>query len=239
MGLPQYLARKHTAMWTEKAGTNTELLNVIYLAGSKGIYRRKTKTTFRDLSKIGLKLRYGYTRPERIDTCFRLQKPLALVGTTRFVSIWKDKFGTFRWEGEWTQVQFRYLPKYEKLRAARIEREIKLAEKRNKLLAWQTKVFQKRTFPPTVSLLIWDRDDYTCKGCNRNQEELKRIGRWLTVDHIKEWEDGGPTTMGNGQTLCNICNNAKHHAKKYFALSNTMRNTAGLWRPGDTPSSAE
>ncbi len=222
MGLPQYLKRKLDAMMEDEDGSYKDLLWVIYYAGKEGVITRE-RTKMSDIIKNALKLQYGYTKPERSFSLCRTPQPLDLVDTTRFVGVWKAKDGTLKWEGAPTTVQRRYLWKYEKLRIARIEREMELVRKRDKRLAYQNRVYQNRTFPPTLAALIWDRDDYTCQLCGRDLEELKKIGRWLTVDHIKEWEDGGLTTMNNGQTLCNIDNTAKHHAKKYFALTNDLR----------------
>ena len=222
MGLPQYLKRKLNAMKEDEGGAYTDLQWVIYFAGKEGV-RAHERTPLIDIIKSGLKLQYGYTKPDRSYSLEKEPQPLDLVSTTRFIGGWKDKDGTLKWEGEPAKVQYRYLWKYEKRRAARIEREMELVRKRDKRLAYQNKVYQSRTFPPTVAVLIWERDVYTCQICGRNVEELKKIGRWLTVDHIKEWEDGGLTTMSNGQTLCNIDNTAKHHAKKYFALTNDLR----------------
>jgi 5-methylcytosine-specific restriction endonuclease McrA len=218
MGLPQYLRRKHKAMWRNEEGIDTDLLLAFFYAGRIGI-RLRDGTPFRDISRRGSKLLHGDSRSGRKGAQDSNPYMLELVDTTRFVAIWKDEDGTYKWEGAPTKVQRRYLSKYEKLRAVRIERVLK----REKRLAIQNRVYESRAFPPTVAALIWERDDYTCKICGRELEELIRIGRWLTADHVKEWEDGGLTTMGNGQTLCNICNSAKHHAKKYFALGNDLR----------------
>jgi len=226
MGLPQYLKRKLDAMWEGEAGSYGVLLWHLYYAGKWARVREHDHTGLNAILRKYLKVRYRSFMEDKPSSSFAVDPiplELDLVDTTRFVGVWKDKDGTLQWEGEPTKVQRRYLSKYEKRRTARIEREMELVRQRDKRLAYRHKVYQSRTFPPTVSVLIWERDDYTCKCCNRNQEELRRIGRWLTVDHIQEWEDGGLTTMGNGQTLCNVCNTAKHHAKWYFAPTKDMR----------------
>jgi hypothetical protein len=51
------------------------------------------------------------------------------------------------------------------------------------------------------------RDHFRCRLCRRSP--ATRAGVSLHVDHITAWEQGGPTTYENLQTLCVDCNLGK------------------------------
>lgn len=80
------------------------------------------------------------------------------------------------------------------------------------------KIYASRTFPWSLKTIIFERDNYTCQRCLRNQELLRRLGLHLEVDHIRAVTDGGKTQLSNGETLCNECNNAKHHSKHFLRM---------------------
>jgi len=80
------------------------------------------------------------------------------------------------------------------------------------------KVYESRTFPSKLRNLIFNRDNFKCKVCNKHKDQLPE-NIFLEVDHIIEWQDGGETMYSNGQTICSDCNKGKHHAKKYLKLA--------------------
>lgn len=79
------------------------------------------------------------------------------------------------------------------------------------------KVYKSRLFPPMLKHLIFTRDKFKCQICNKHKSQLND-DICLEVDHIKAWIDGGETTYHNGQTLCSLCNKAKHHSKKFYEV---------------------
>lgn len=93
MGLPQYLKRKLNAMKEDEGGAYTDLQWVIYFAGKEGV-RAHERTPLIDIIKSGLKLQYGYTKPDRSYSLEKEPQPLDLVSTTRFIGVWKAKDGT-------------------------------------------------------------------------------------------------------------------------------------------------
>ncbi len=60
--------------------------------------------------------------------------------------------------------------------------------------------------PSSVREYIFQRDNYTCKSCGRNQD--KTI---LNIDHIIPLAKGGSNDISNLQTLCKNCNQRKKH----------------------------
>lgn len=65
-----------------------------------------------------------------------------------------------------------------------------------------TKAFVKksqRNIDQTICWIVYARDGYRCRYCNRT-------GLPLTVDHIDLWENGGITTEANLLTACKQCN---------------------------------
>lgn len=109
---------------------------------------------------------------------------------------------------------------------ARLELENKRREEqdrqalalRERIKQFRGRVYASRTFPVTLKAIIFERDNYTCRLCLRDRVQLQQAGLHLQCDHILAWEDGGLTTYDNGQTVCNGCNTAKHHAKTYLGL---------------------
>jgi hypothetical protein len=83
----------------------------------------------------------------------------------------------------------------------------------------RSKEYKSRSFPPSLRILIFENDNYTCKICNKHKDKLPE-SEHLEIDHIVEWEDGGKTSYNNGQTVCSSCNKGKHHAKKKLAAIN-------------------
>jgi hypothetical protein len=51
------------------------------------------------------------------------------------------------------------------------------------------------------------RDNFRCRQCGRSP--ASHAGVSLHVDHVRAWEQGGPTTYENLQTLCTDCNLGK------------------------------
>ncbi len=101
-------------------------------------------------------------------------------------------------------------------REARDRAEVKLVAQ---IALLRNKMYASRSFPSRLRLIIFERDKYRCRICLRDKETLRRLGRHLEVDHILPFIDGGKTTYGNGMTVCNECNIAKHHAKEYLSGS--------------------
>lgn len=53
------------------------------------------------------------------------------------------------------------------------------------------------------------RDSYTCRKCKRTLAQLKALGLWLEVDHIRPVSRGGTDTMQNLWCLCNMCHSRR------------------------------
>ncbi|WP_370661367.1 HNH endonuclease [Massilia terrae] len=87
---------------------------------------------------------------------------------------------------------------------------------------FRNKVYASRCFPGQLREIIFERDGYRCQSCLRDRGTLAKLGLHLEVDHIKAFVDEGKTTYANGVTLCNQCNLAKHHTKKYFESLNSL-----------------
>ena len=54
---------------------------------------------------------------------------------------------------------------------------------------------------------VLSRDNFRCCQCGRSP--ATHLGLSLHVDHVRSWEQGGPTTYENLQTLCAECNLGK------------------------------
>lgn len=67
-----------------------------------------------------------------------------------------------------------------------------------------------RYFRGALRHAILQRDGHKCVLCGKTPAD----GILLEVDHIIEYEDGGKTTLENGQTLCSDCNKGKSAFKK-------------------------
>lgn len=81
----------------------------------------------------------------------------------------------------------------------------KKTKKKNKAKSSGGRYFQGKTRD-----YILKRDNYTCQICG----EYIPDGVGLDIDHIIEYEEGGTTTINNGQTLCHACNIKKHHSRE-------------------------
>ena len=93
--------------------------------------------------------------------------------------------------------------------------EIKVSQKSAVLKAAKGQAAAKnldggRYYKGVLRQAVFERDNFTCVQCGANVKS----GAVLEVDHIKEFEDGGKTTLDNGQTLCTDCNKGKHALKK-------------------------
>jgi len=122
---------------------------------------------------------------------------------------------------EWTlraKIREIYERKFNKdLNKAKKEKEL-----HERIREFSSRVYASRNFPSSLRVLIFERDNYTCKICGRHKDSLIEDGLHLEVDHIIEYEDGGETTYNNGQTVCSCCNKGKHHAKKKIIALNTL-----------------
>jgi len=99
------------------------------------------------------------------------------------------------------------------------------------------------SFWQTISYECFKRDNFTCKKCHKNREELENNrkmeqminGKYnthykptdyiLNCHHIKAIKDGGNNKLENLETLCGKCHKiehsrAKNESKKYRTLEN-------------------
>ncbi|AFZ46291.1 HNH endonuclease [Cyanobacterium stanieri PCC 7202] len=58
--------------------------------------------------------------------------------------------------------------------------------------------------PPEVRKYIYQRDNYRCQSCGKQNQETT-----LNIDHIIPLAKGGSNDMSNLQTLCAKCNQQK------------------------------
>ena len=65
----------------------------------------------------------------------------------------------------------------------------------------------RRAFSQSQKNEIWDRQKGKCKGSHCRHSQLLRGA--THYDHIKPHEDGGKTTVKNGQALCATCHALK------------------------------
>lgn len=124
--------------------------------------------------------------------------------------------GVFFCEWRSVMIPLYFAKRLEQLNSEREARDRAEAELAAQIIALRNKVYASRCFPSRLRLIIFERDKYRCQICLRDKEALYRLGRHLEVDHILPYIDGGKTTYTNGRTLCNECNIAQHHAKKYL-----------------------
>ena len=76
----------------------------------------------------------------------------------------------------------------------------------------------RRAFTHSQRNEIWDRQGGKCAGC-RNQ--LMRSS--THYDHVKPWEDGGKTMIGNGQALCPNCHARKSNRERLKKVESKPR----------------
>lgn len=69
------------------------------------------------------------------------------------------------------------------------------------LFRWGTPRYLMPWIPRTTRTVVYNRDGYTCKRCERSLD--------LTIDHIWPRSRGGGDTEDNLQTLCRSCNSRK------------------------------
>lgn len=67
----------------------------------------------------------------------------------------------------------------------------------------------QRFFSPAQRIALFAAAEGLCQGCSA---ELKE--GWH-ADHRIPWADGGPTSVENGQALCDMCNHRKGRAMQY------------------------
>jgi 5-methylcytosine-specific restriction endonuclease McrA len=115
-----------------------------------------------------------------------------------------------------------FIPKLERVNSERESNDRRSAELVKKIGSLRNKVYASRCFPAHLRSIILERDGYRCQLCLRGREMLLGLGLHLQIDHILPYIDGGKTTYGNGRTLCNECNVAKHCAKGYLSAIETL-----------------
>lgn len=126
-------------------------------------------------------------------------------------------------EGDITNMQYsekgemHYYPNNLRKKKDAYIRIVRMVNNLKKKYQYQNKVYPNRTFPVSLRNIIFDRDNYQCKICGIHRDSLPK-DKHLEVDHILAWQDGGQTTLSNGQTVCSDCNKGKHHSKKYLNL---------------------
>ena len=66
--------------------------------------------------------------------------------------------------------------------------------------SFASRVFKKKKkkIPKSVRWEVWERDNFTCKGCGSRRN--------LEIDHIYPESKGGTLDLNNLQTLCKSCN---------------------------------
>ncbi|MBI2019000.1 HNH endonuclease [Candidatus Daviesbacteria bacterium] len=69
---------------------------------------------------------------------------------------------------------------------------------------------QLDSFTPAQKKTIFERDKYKCVQCGMGTRE----GAVLHVDHVIPRDQGGKSTIDNGQTLCSRCNFLKKNLKQ-------------------------
>ena len=57
----------------------------------------------------------------------------------------------------------------------------------------------QRNIESRISWRVFRRDNFTCRYCGNNKSPM-------TVDHLRLWEDGGPSIVTNLLTSCKKCN---------------------------------
>jgi 5-methylcytosine-specific restriction endonuclease McrA len=121
-----------------------------------------------------------------------------------------------------------FVPKLSQINKDREFSDRKQLDLLKKIRLVQHKVYASRVFPPSLRVIIFERDGYACKCCGRSRETLFSLRLALQVDHIVAWEDNGKTAYANGQTLCDECNIAKHHTKSYLHGKHMLRHVVDV-----------
>jgi len=78
---------------------------------------------------------------------------------------------------------------------------------------------KRKQIPPKIKLIVFKRDNYTCKLCGRTPALNPGIS--LDVDHIFPHSKGGLIELDNLQTSCSSCNRSKGNDEE---LNKTIRN---------------
>lgn len=118
------------------------------------------------------------------------------------------------------KIKQKYKSSYASIRERDYQKERIAYIKNPELYIFKDKIYNQRSFPSSLRHYIYQRDNFTCQICGKHKSQLpKKIH--LEVDHIIAWQDGGQTTLSNGQTVCSDCNKGKHHAKKYLNKETT------------------
>lgn len=116
------------------------------------------------------------------------------------------------------------LSKRDSIREAEDSQRYRLEER---IRSVRGKVFESRSFPPSLRAIIFERDKFCCRKCGIHRDDLIKRGSHLQIDHMLAVEDGGLTCYENGETLCRECNIAKHHTKEYLRAVETIQADAG------------
>ena len=134
-----------------------------------------------------------------------------------YVGLTQSLSGSLICEWRSVTIPIYFSKRLEQLNAERETRDRAEAELMAKVVLVREKIYASRCFPNLLRLIIFERDNYCCQTCLRDKESVLKLGRHLEVDHILPFIDGGKTTYSNGITICNECNIAKHHAKRYLS----------------------
>lgn len=77
--------------------------------------------------------------------------------------------------------------------------------------------------PEKTRRKVYARDNYTCQECKAYFGPPPwSKGKYLTIDHIIAWSDGGSSCQENLRSLCRACNSVRGHrpvSEKFNALS--------------------
>lgn len=88
----------------------------------------------------------------------------------------------------------------------RYQAEFDKAEYMRGYMADYRKGYHRYDIPAKLRKQVFERDGYRCVKCGAT--------KYLQIDHIIPWPDGGPTELTNLQTLCRKCNQQKKKEDK-------------------------
>ena len=112
------------------------------------------------------------------------------------------------------EVAERFKAQVDSLNKKNLEKAERDLKHRNRVIRVKNNVYATRKVPAMLRTVVFERDSYTCQLCLQPKHVVHARGAWLEVDHVVEWEDGGPTSYSNLQTACSTCNKGRHHAKR-------------------------
>jgi 5-methylcytosine-specific restriction endonuclease McrA len=234
MALPRYLEVKFSAYW-QSLSSWEKLMYAICAGADQGprvfdvlnTKKRILKTpTYRGVALGFIRARWAYfeLRCHRKNDIDYMER----TGAKLYLGLETLPSGAYLPDLRAVTVPVYFLAKLEQLNSERESNDRKNAALVKQIALVRSKVYASRCFPPHLRLLILERDGYRCQLCLRDRETLLRLRLRLEVDHILPFVDGGKTTYGNGRTLCNECNVAKHHVKGYLSAIHYLDEKTGL-----------